>query len=720
MRSYLLLSFFLLGCTLYAQTDSTGLDDTDQEEELSFASPQATRIMIDLSNPNDIDLALKKIQSYKNLDAVILDGETDEATLQKVLYRLASVKSITSLTMRNNEISKVPDNLKIFKSLQSLTIEGNPELDYNDLCGKLSVLQLTELHLSDNDLKREPPPFGMIRTLKKIEITGSEQLDYEKLVDELARIPELTSLQIPVNYMTQLPKNITLLKTLQVLDVSNNVLTEMPQEVSSLKAINNLSIQGNLLLNPVKDLEKFKDNDIRYLSLDRELSADEIGQIKKMFPDAEIRFPAEEKEDTGAEQQQSATEAGLLPKKENFGELSVKKEMAILSTAYLSYPALFRGLVYNFDTLNMEERYSDLSYSNVYRNGGGFYIRKWCTNFEHPGKRYEKWFRFPYDNQQINTDYPELRAFSGMYWVYDGELSKKQFRKKFLTKRQHFDYGNMRAHLFKRRLPIRWNDIRIEYNKNNSLFTIVLKCDTGFVRFNAYPVLYGVPIEKSQQNYNRRFLLYQKGLLRRSQSFKRQLTRERSRYDNDFKKLSDYAWKELLLRMSNEEKLMSREEWLDYYDNIVANEIKAISNASLARSYLIRALSLKDYYPTGMGTAGLKASANMGLRPVNVDFIDASGLGKLAVANIIVLDNKEKFYYQQQGTLGLAPNNMTLQPQTGCSVIVEMRNGDFGVVSADELDKQLMTSEKVCQLKVKTIDRNLGTIGELLAGCGIN
>lgn len=663
MRSALLLLFLIAGLSLPAQTDTT--DDTGDAggEAIANASLQAKSIMIDMSNPADVDMALKRIYQFKNLESVTLDGPADEGEMDKILYRLSVQKNVTALTLRNNDITSIPDNLKTLKSLRSLSVEGNTGLDYTALCNRISALPLNELHLRDNDLKKDPPPFGAIKSLKKIEISGNEQLDYESLVDELANLPGLTALQLPVNYITQLPTNITKLKSLQVLDVSNNVLTEMPQEVSALKAINNLSIQGNLLMNPVKDLEKFKGNDIRFLSLDKELSNDETDQIKKMFPNAKISFPEEEKDDADALAQATPTPAKPSPVKEkqHSGELRVKKETAILSMAYLGYPALFQGLSYVFDTTTMEERYLDLKYTNVYQRAlnvspvpasGSLYLRKSCLSYERPGKKSEKWFRIPVNDQLVAANYPELRAFSGMYWVYTGELSKKQFRKKFLQYRSRYDIEIMAYGLFKRKVPIVWNDIRIEYDKNNSLFTIKLKGDTGFVQFNAYPVLYGVALEKSQQSYNRRFVLYQKNLQRRSQTFKRQQLRERNRYDMNYNRLQDYAWKELQLRMSDEEKAMSREDWLDYYDNIVANELQAISNASLARAYLLRALELKSYTATNLSINNLRSSTNPNLKTVSVDFIDATGLGKLAVANIIVLDNKEKFYYQQQGTLG--------------------------------------------------------------------
>lgn len=50
---------------------------------------------------------------------------------------------------------------------------------------------------------------------------------------------------------------------------------------------------------------------------------------------------------------------------------------------------------------------------------------------------------------------------------------------------------------------------------------------------------------------------------------------------------------------------------------------------------------------------------------------------------------------------------------------MELRNGDFGVVSSDELDSQLGEPNKVCRLKVTITDKNLGTVGDVIRASGM-
>ncbi len=457
-----------------------------------------------------------------------------------------------------------------------------------------------------------------------------------------------------------------------------------------------------LLISPAKDLEKLKGNDIRFLSIDKEVSGEEIEQIKKIFPNAEINFPIEnlEKED----ERQQETSLPIPINNIYNGELKTKRELKILSGAYLLYPTLFQGIMYNFDTLRFEERYANQNYTNVFQRlptgqsmGGEFYFGRTFWRSIKKDRIKQKLFWIP-DSPYMSSIYPELRAFSGMYWIYQGELSRRKFKKNFLKKS--------------------WGDIRIEFDKNNSMFTIHLKSPTGFEKITAYPFTYNnIPLEKVQQTYVIKFLGYEKALSRRAELFRRNLNKGKKKYDANFKKMHDYAWKELQINMCNEEKLMSQNDWLEYYDNIVANEKKAIDNAPLSLAFLLRQLSL-----VGFNTrAGNNRTPTTGFRinTLNVDFIDATGSGKLAVANIIILDNRNKTFSQMTGTLGLAPNLIPISQYSSNLVFVQLRNGDFGLVTSNEIDRQPIQPLQTCQYKVKVFDKNLDTIGNLLKAAGL-
>lgn len=710
LRSAFLVFTFLLSAaitTTFAQEDTTAYAGP---EMISHASIQTKQVLIDLSNPTEIQLALKKTHTFRYIEHVTLQGETDGTTLKKIVYRLSALKNLTGLKLEENGLARIPDNIALLKNLQQLSIEGNQDMDYADLFVKLKGIPLNELELADNDLKKIPASIAGIPTLKKIQLSGNEQLNYEDMVVQLASLPSLTTLSVPFNYLTDLPDNISKLKNLRVLDVSNNILSQLPNEISSLKAINNLSIQGNLLLDPVKDLQKLQGNDIQFLSLDKELTGEEIEQIKQLFPHAEITFPLSDSDmevlEKTAAKQQPETET------KRSGELTIKKDLNILSMAYLTYPAVFRGLQYNFDTLNFEERYADFRYSN---GSALLNNRSWLRdvaiykniNYRPKGKEDENWFLLP----ENFIRYPELKAFTGMYWVYDGPLTIEEFEHKFIKKTI-----KKKKWIFKKKVlvPVAWLDIRILYNKNSNLFTVELKGDSIFEKFSAYPLMPNLTLEKNLKTYTRRFYQYQKALTRRSHSFRKDQLSAKRLYERNLSNLKSYAWKELQLRMSDEEKLMSKEEWLLYYDQIIANELEAIYKSPLNEAFFERALRLHQYsiYDLRSFTPNGNLPAPTGT--MDIDFQDATGSGKLAVTRIWVLDHLHKDVAQFNGNLGITADRVQVKQFASQSLVVEMRNGDIGVVSSEEIDKQKINPGVPCKLRVQVLDKNLNTIGSLL------
>lgn len=675
------------------------------------ATIQSKFIEIDLSNPQEVELALKKIHTFRYIESIILQGEGQDADLKKLLYRFSVLKNLNQLTFEDNNISTISENISGLKTLTSLTIQGNESLDYNDFCEKIKTLPLQELHFIDNSWIKPPAGISKINSLKKLEVSGSPQLNHEELIEQLAGLPQLTTLAIPVNFMPDLPKNITKLRYLKVLDVSNNVLTELPSEISSLKAINNLSIQGNLLINPVKDLEKLKDAPIQYLSLDKEISGEEVEQIKKMFPNAEISFPlSEDAEEEITKEKENKPEITV-----STGNLNASKEVTVLSMAYLSYPALFRGIRYNFDTLLFEERYSDFKYANKFQlvnpqlyADGQFYFQTSKSGIQPPKK--ETYFFLP---DQIT--FPELKAFNSMYWVYVGPLSKKEFKRKYLLKRQKYrnQKNKQKKTLFPGPTP--WKDIRILYDKNNSLFVFEMKGDTAFEKFTAYPVSPSVSLEKNQQTYTRRFVAYEKALLRRTKNFNRDLVKEKYKYDLTYRQLQQNAWKALQIRMSNEERLLSQEEWLNYYDKLIADEFSILRKSALNKEFVQRALSLKNYT-----TNQIFIAQNSSLVTINnnsrlsANFINKNGKGKLAVASFFIIDNRTKRLLQYTGSLGVTPETLFLKQFASNTIIVELRNGDFGVVSSKQIDTLKILPDQTYDLEVTVFDKNLDTIETLL------
>jgi len=661
---------------------------------------QDEELTVDMTNPDNVEWLLNKVQQFKNLHSIELQGETNETTLKKVFSRLSALKSVTSITLSDNNLQKLPDNIQNIKTLNTLVIEGNNTLDYADAFTKIAEMDIKNLSLVDNDLKNDVKGISKIKSIVNLKISGSNQLNFEKVIEDLTKLPALTTLSIPINFIVDLPQNIFELKALKSLDVSNNVLSKLPEGVSSLKAINNLSINGNIIVSQVKELEKFKGADIRYLSIDKEISPNELDQIKQLFPQAQINYPLMDENPVRSEVTAPPYQQPEPALKT--GELVVKKDFSILSSAYINYADLFRLIKYTFDTLSFNERYSDTNYVSTIKrtkknsslNSIKLHKSKYTKN--------EIAFEIGSPSDRI-VNYRELNAFNDMCWIYNGELTKKQFRDKYLKNKS-------------------WNDLRISFDKNNSQFSIELKGSNGFEKINASPTTRLSTHEKSQESYSRRFSNYEKALIRRSNQFEKKLDRDKKRYENDFNALKKKAWDELLMQMSADERLMPEKEWLDYYNNVMSNEKEALNNSPLVLDYLQRGLTIRKFNSTILinNTKSGQSVTYGNMYSVFADFMANEGGGKLGISKIVTIDKAGKRFYVSDGASGSDSSPVQFWPNADNIIIVQLKNGNFGIVSTAELaSKNITDKTRLIELKTQLMDKNLDTLADLFKAIGM-
>jgi len=440
--------------------------------------------------------------------------------------------------------------------------------------------------------------------------------------------------------------------------------------------------------------------------MDKEISGDEIEALKKIFPKAEINFPVLDEDDEPEPGPVINTESQNLPVKDiTSGSLTVRKDFKIYSNAYLSYQGIFQNSNYNFDTLGFNERYANLKYTNVYRRlpdnssiGGTIGIDMGAfPNLKHR----EKYFYFT-NYRTLYPNYPELNAFSGMSWVYKGDYSRRKFRKKLCNKM--------------------WSDIRVVFDSNNSVFTLQLKSPDGFEVIKAYPIPVNFnhkQLEQVQKTYSRRYSNYQKALNRRADRFNKELKKNKTKYDSDYNKTQELAWKELQLRMSNTEKLMSKEQWLEYYDNIIANEKEALNKSPLSITYLLRSLTIRGYNSLGSGNFVPFQNNNYQAKAISVNFIDQNTGSVLPIINIIVADCKNKLTSLAPGNLGISPESIMIKQFSSCVLFVELRTGNIGIVTSSEIDKLKITGSQTYSLKTIILNKNLDDIGACMKQASI-
>ncbi len=159
----------------------------------------------------------------------------------------------------------------------------------------------SKLGLNENDLKTLPDEIAELMFLEKIDLSDNPNLDLEAVFNQLSKLPNLRILIINADFsrktFTSLPKNIGLLKNLEVLSIRSHNFKTLPIEITQLKKLTvlDLSISSDFATErdgfekiPVefKMLKKLK-----VLELDGNIISEiEQENIKRFLPHTKISF----------------------------------------------------------------------------------------------------------------------------------------------------------------------------------------------------------------------------------------------------------------------------------------------------------------------------------------------------------------------------------------------------------------------------------------------
>lgn len=664
---------------------------------------------------------ISRIEAGPTLQTYVIDCLNEENCAEALAnMELGNVKSIE---LRNFSGKRLPLNLKNAPFLQSIGFIECPGLKYGKIIKQLATLDsLNEIVLDGNSLGQLPRAVAKLNQIRRLVITNDETLDLEVELGKITGLDSLKELGLSVNSISDLPDNIGDLSKLEVLDLRDNNLADLPEGMANLKNLDSLYLEENILLNPVSALSRMKGLQIKYVSLGTDLSDADLKRLEELFPDTRLEKKEMYKMQDTLSMEEAIERGAVSDPIVKYGKLHLTDDkQRAYSLAYLHYPVIFSSLRfrYTFDSLLFEERYRDTTYSNIWKiqpniNYCRIYLKKynarikneiWLTVSRYfgihirkirPNQKKEIWFTLNNRYEQLNN--PELGAFRGMVWVYTGGLSKKEFRKTY-----------MKLNLLNRRYYV---DLRLYYDGGGNNYSVELKDKSRFSTVQAFPRLTNreLPLEKSQESYERIFERYTKTLERREKRFHRKLFRNKRKYEYNLAKSRRKAWRSFQnMYMSDEEKSMSQADWLLYYDKIIANERRALYNADASSKHILRSLELEGY--NGSGVIGLQRFE--GSLTLQSSFWDADS-NYIAVKSIDIVNHKEKFFTSYKGSLGVNPTSIYLRDHLNVSIIIEARNGDIGYILAKDMKALELDGKTQFTFPVTVIPKKMATVGTLL------
>ena len=672
--------------------------------EPALRDPQAVKYLEIDDYGDDIALLIENLPKFRSLHSICLSGEIPTEELSVILEQLQKHPIDFKLILKNNGLQTVPEALGKLPNMQQFRIKGNEDLDYRELMDLLKGNpQLQELELAENQLQTLPKNIQELENLNKLVIEGNENLDFERSVKSISELPKLRHLSLPINQLTGLPDNINTLKNLESLDLQNNILTDVSPQLVKLKALDTLRVEGNIIVDPAEAFEQVKGLDIKFLSLDDGLSEEDRLRLEELFPHAKVVEYSQARGGMTA-RSEPRTKPVVKDVPAGVGEMKLASgQLRVLSGAYLHYPKIFNSELfrYEFDTLLFEDRYLNTEYVNTWKRQPNTDYKYIALDGFRRGNKGEIWFdfsrkRFSNLNTYLSRNNPEVNAFKGMKWVYTGELDRKSFRKRYL--RNKF-----------------WTDVRIIYREEDKNFVIELKHAEGFDRIGAFPRYQdpGLVLEKSQKTYQKRYERYTRALLRRKHHFQSELRRSKMHYDKLHQEKIASEWQNLReCCFSPEELQMTKAQWLEYYDRVIAQEKRALNNTDASLEHLERSLEVQGYRMIDSE----KLHSEGKEIPAEFRYRDSS---RVADQNILLIDPLEKEVHRYHGGLGLEKVPVNINPAGGQVLVVIARNGEIGVLSAGEFSALSCGDGAFYTFYLKRFKTGLYTVGEILRSGGL-
>ncbi len=662
-----------------------------------------------------LSLVEVKAQNNSSLNKLTIENNT-EAVNSLSNSNLLSINEITLNNVTDNEII---NSLKKFENLKTIIIKNSPDLNYKKLFSNLKKCKkLNHIILDGNNIIDLNSKITKIESLTKIEIKNNANLNLERVINKLKNIKSLKEVALPINEIFDIPDNISELTNITTLDLRNNYLSNLPDEISKLDSLNTLNLEENIIIDPIKTLSKLKTLNIKYLTFDKEgLSEEEVSTLKRLFPNSIIKA----KERPIDELLDNVNDSTNVLSKDKTIESDSNSIFKAYSTAYLYFPYIYRDirLSIKIDTLNLEERYKSYDYINIYPKKGTKNHREYASyNLTHKSRGYfslkvkkdkeldglniyYKINKRRAKDRGIYYNNPEVNTFNNYAILYNGSLSKRQLRKLFRNQK--------------------YSDIRYYFEPSSSSFRMEIKSDSSNFSLDIQPMnrLLKTNPKMVEKTYTKLNKQYKKALKRRIKNFDRILRKQKRDHIRSKKNARNEIWRTFQKdHMSFDEKSMSKEEWIIYYEQVIANENIAINNAPISLQNIERGIELKGVLERKYANANkdslilvYNSFFNNKEKKLKIDkylFFDKT-------RNEFVSDRtaKSDVFYSNNEQKKLTKNY--LYEESSYDILIQYKNGTIGIAR----DIKFKDTKDIQAIVIKELDKKYSSVSEIYNILGI-
>ena len=221
-----LLGFFLIGCTpykcFYKETYSSDED---------ILNKKVYRFVLD-GNKQLENIEFESLTKLTSLKLVNVSSEQ----LNKALEQLPNPQKLNVLMLDSLKLTSLPTSLVKFTNLKHISLNYNPEFNFNEGFKTLEGLPIEFLNLQHNELNKLPASITLLKSLQDLNLSHNS-ISESKTYELLGQLPKLHSLWLTNNHIKFLPESIGGLLELKNLYVEHNQLKELPAKIVNMKKV---------------------------------------------------------------------------------------------------------------------------------------------------------------------------------------------------------------------------------------------------------------------------------------------------------------------------------------------------------------------------------------------------------------------------------------------------------------------------------------------------
>ncbi|WP_298539622.1 hypothetical protein [uncultured Aquimarina sp.] len=189
---------------------------------------------LDLSNQNLNELP-KSITKLKDLRMINLSNNMN-LDIDSSLRKLAIHQNLEVLILDSLDIKTIPESIKLFPNLKQISLINNPGFNLSQILQQISELPIEFLNLKNNKLTKLPENIKALKNLRDLNLSYNTIKD-EESYSYLGELPKLYSLWIDHNKLKELPNSTGELSQIRFLYIDHNELKELPDQFTEMRKV---------------------------------------------------------------------------------------------------------------------------------------------------------------------------------------------------------------------------------------------------------------------------------------------------------------------------------------------------------------------------------------------------------------------------------------------------------------------------------------------------